>query len=104
MHVGDFVLGDDPRTQRPEGVVRLALGPLAAALDLEEAFGDVVADGVAGDMVQCVGFGYVLCFCADDDGEFDFPVQLGRAARLLHVVSRTAQAVVGLDEDDRFYQ
>ncbi len=60
--------------------MRLALGPLAAALDLEEALGDVVADAVAGDMLQRIGFGHIFGLGADDDGEFDFPVELGRAA------------------------
>ena len=56
LQVGDLVLGDEPGAERAERVVRLALGPLAEALDLEIALGDVVADAVAGDMVQRVGF------------------------------------------------
>ena len=30
LHVGNLVLGHQPRADRAEGVVRLALGPLAA--------------------------------------------------------------------------
>src|ERR1700688_4955509 len=50
LHVGDLVLGYEPGAQRAESVVRLALGPLAEALDLETELGDVVADGIAGDV------------------------------------------------------
>ena len=91
LHVRDFVLGDEPRAERAEGVVRLALGPLAAALDLEIALGDVVADAIAGDMVERVGFGDILGAGADDGGDLDFPVELGRAARLFDRVVGAAQ-------------
>src|SRR5579859_1646952 len=55
LHVGDFVPGHEPRAERAEGVVRLAFGPLAAALLLEVALGDVVANAIAGDMVERIG-------------------------------------------------
>src|SRR3954452_23201652 len=55
LHIRYFILGDQPRTYRTEGVVRLALGPLPEALDLEVALGDVVADAIAGDMIERVG-------------------------------------------------
>jgi hypothetical protein len=38
---------------------------------------------------------------ADDGGDFDFPVELGRSARLLDLVVRSAQRGVGLQEEDR---
>ena len=90
-HVADFVWRHQPWAERAECVVRLALGPLAAALDLEEALRNVVADGVAGHMLQRIGFRDVFGFAADDDGEFDFPIELGGAAWLLHIVIRAAQ-------------
>ena len=52
-------------------------------------------------MLQGVGLGDIFGLGADDDGEFDFPVELGRSARLFDIVVRPAQAGVGLDENDR---
>ena len=49
--VVDLVRGDQPRPGRVEGLGRLALDPLAAALDLERPLADVVDDQVAGDRV-----------------------------------------------------
>ena len=43
--------GDQPRAGRVEGLARLALDPLAAALELEGALADVVDEHVAGDRV-----------------------------------------------------
>ena len=94
LHVGDFVLGDEPRAERPKGVVRLALGPLPQPLDLEIALGDVVADAIAGNMVERVGFGDIFGAGADDGGDLDFPVELGRAARLLDRIVGAAQSAV----------
>src|SRR5215472_6063426 len=47
LHIRDFILGDQPGAEWTEGVVRLTLGPLAAAFLLEVTLGDVVADAVA---------------------------------------------------------
>ena len=63
--------------------MRFALGPLTEPLDLEIALGDVVADAVAGDMIERVGLADIFGAGADDGGDLDFPVELGRAARLL---------------------
>ena len=79
LRVGDLVRGHQPGADRAEGVAALALVPLAAALDLEVALGDVVDDAIAGDVVHRVGFGDVAGLLADDDAEFDFPVGLDRA-------------------------
>ena len=81
--------------------MRLALGPLAEPLDLEVALGNVVADGVAGDVVQCIRLGDVFGATADDGGDFDFPVELGRAARLLDGVVGAGEGGVGFQEEDR---
>jgi hypothetical protein len=102
VDVSDLVLGHQPWPERTESVVRLALGPLTQALELEETLGHVVADGIAGDVIERVGLGNVFCPGADDDGNFDFPIELGRAARLLDGVVGAAQAVIGLDEVDGF--
>ena len=101
MHVRNFIGRDEPWTNGTEGVVGLALGPLSAALDLEVALRDVVADRVACDMLQRVGFGDVLGLGADNDCELHFPVQLGGFTRLFDSVVRSAQAGVGLEENDR---
>ncbi len=52
--IGHLVGGDQPRADRAEGVGALALGPLAAALDLKLALGDVVDDAIAGDVLARV--------------------------------------------------
>ena len=83
LHVRDFILGDKPGADWSKGVVRFALGPLTEPLDLEIALGDVVADAVAGDMIERVGLADIFGAGADDGGDLDFPVELGRAARLL---------------------
>jgi len=56
--------------------MRFALGPLPLTFDLEIALGDVVADAVAGDMIERVGLGDVFGAGADDGGDLDFPVEL----------------------------
>ena len=57
---------------------------------------------VAGDVIKRVGLGDIFGTAADDDGDFAFPVELGRAAGLFDLVVGAAQAVIGLDENDRF--
>ena len=52
VRVGHFVGGDQDRPGRREGVERLADHPLLAVLlELPVAGGDIVADGVAGDVL-----------------------------------------------------
>src|SRR6185312_13228553 len=52
LRIAHFVPGHEPWPKRAEAVAALALVPGAAALDLEFALGDVVADEVAGDIVE----------------------------------------------------
>src|ERR1700676_1747385 len=101
LHVGNLVPGDQPRADRAERVVRFALGPLSAALLLEIAFRDVIADAVAGDVVEGVGLGDVFGAGADDGGDFDFPVEFLGFARLFDRVVRAAEGGVGLQEENR---
>src|SRR3977135_1858774 len=49
LRILDLVLGDQPRAERTESVAALALGPLARALDLEDALGHGVGEGIAAD-------------------------------------------------------
>ena len=100
LRVGDFVLGDEPGAERAEGVAAFAFGPLAAAVFLERALGDVVGDAVAGDVVEGVGLAHVLGLLADDDAELDFPVGLRGAAGDADVVVRAVDRAGGLHEED----
>ena len=74
LRIGDLVAGHEPGTEGREGVAGLALRPLAGAPELEVALAHVVADAVAGDVVEGVGLVHVLARHADDGGEFDLVV------------------------------
>src|SRR6185503_20102369 len=82
LRIADLVRGDEPRTHRPERVAPLAAIPLAAALELEIALGDVVDDAIPRHVVERLRFGNVACLRADDDSELHLPVELGRTLRL----------------------
>lgn len=80
LGVGDERRGDDARAVGRPGVEALAERPLAAAvLQLPVAVRDVVADGVAEDVVQGAGFGDVGARAADYGDEFAFVVEAGAA-------------------------
>src|SRR5947209_10202605 len=102
LHVRYFILGDEPWADRTEGVMRLALGPLTEALDLKVALGYVIADAISGNVFQRVSLGYVFGGAADNGGDFDFPVELGRAAWLFDRIVWPAERGVRLEEEDRF--
>ncbi len=91
LRVGDFVFGDEPGSDWAERVAAFSFGPLAAAVFLERAFGNIVGDAVAGDVVEGIGLGNVLGRLADDDAEFGLPIGLFRTAR-------EADVVVGADD------
>ena len=59
-----------------EGVAAFAFDPLSTSFKLEFAFGVVVVECIAGDVLQGVFFGHIAGFFTDDNGEFDFPVRL----------------------------
>src|SRR4029077_18822372 len=101
LRVLDLVLGDEPRADRAECLAALALGPLAGALDLEHALGDVVGEAIAGHHIERLVLAQVAGARADDDAELDFPVELCRIPRDDGVVVRAAQARRRLVEDDR---
>src|SRR5664280_1661123 len=52
LRVLDFVLGDEPGTERAEGLGALALADGLPVLQLESALRYVIADAIAGDDVQ----------------------------------------------------
>src|SRR5215468_808171 len=105
LRILDFVLGDEPRTDRSEGLAALALVPLAAAaLDLEDALGHIVAKEIAGNGVLRLVACEITCALADDDAELDLPVELARLARDDGVIVRTADAGWRLVENDRLFR
>ncbi len=83
LRIGDFVAGHEPGADWAEGVGALALVPGAAALGLEMALGDVVADAVAGDVIEGVRLVDIAGFLADDHGQLDFPVRLDRVLGMI---------------------
>src|SRR6185437_1115985 len=101
LRVLDLVLGNEPRTERAEGRAALAFGPLPGALDLKDALGHVVGEAVTSDDVERLVLAEVTRGAADDDAEFDFPIELGRVFRRHGVVVRPADAARRLVEDDR---
>ena len=52
LRIGDFVRGDEPGSQRTEAVMALRLDPFAGTAFLQAAFGHVVADAIAGHIVE----------------------------------------------------
>src|SRR5580693_1812024 len=103
LRVLDLVLGDEPGAEWAERLAALALGPLPGALDLKDAFGDVVGEAIAGDDVERLIFAQIAGALADDDAELDFPVELTGILRDDGVVVRAAQARRRLVEDDRLF-
>src|SRR3954466_3796157 len=100
LDVGDLVLGDEPRSERAEGLAALALGPLAAALGLEVAFRDVVANAITRDDIERVLLGQVAPARTDHDCDLTLVIEFGRALRDHRVVVRSDDAVRRLLEDD----
>src|SRR5262249_19314748 len=93
------------RTDRSEGLAALALVPLAAAaLDLEDALGHIVAKEIAGNGVLRLVACEITCALADDDAELDLPVELTRLARDDGVVVWTADAGWRFVENDRLFR
>src|SRR4029077_7958606 len=102
LRVLDLILGHEPGTDRPESLAALALVPLAAAaLDLEHALGYIVAQEISGNGVLCLVLRQIARPLANDDAEFDLPVELARFVRGDRVVVRPANAARGLVKDDR---
>ena len=100
--IADFIGRDQPGTQRAKSIAALALVPLAAALELEGAFGQIVDDAVPGDVPGGIRLADVARHAADHHAELDFPVHLGGAARFQHRVVGSGDAARGLHEHDGF--
>lgn len=81
---------------KPVGADRLEVGPVEPV-----AGGEVVADGVGGDVRHRVLGGDVLARPADDEGEFEFPVVLLTERGQLDVVVRAADRAGRAEEDVR---
>ncbi len=89
---------------RAKGLAALALGPLPGALDLKHALGHIIGKTEARNHVERLVLADITRMLADDDAEFDFPVELGRALRDHGVVVRPADAGRRLVEDDRLFR
>src|SRR5579862_6191692 len=92
LHIGDFLAGDEPRTERTESRGAFAFHPLAAALCLKLAFGNVVSEAITRDMIErdtLIGVGGAL---SDDDAELDLPIELLAAFRLDNRIVGAADA------------
>ncbi len=96
--VGELVGGDQERPDRGRGLPGLALHPFGGP-SLPAAHGDVVGDGVAGDVVGGVRFGDAPAFGADDDGQFAFPVQPVVLLRHGDGIGRAGERAGELGED-----
>src|SRR6266536_5839970 len=103
LRILDLVLGDEPGPERPEALGALAFAPLPAAFELKDALGHIVRQAIAGDHVQRLLFREVARAPADDDGELDLPVELGRLLGDDRIVVRPADAGRHLVEDDRLF-
>ena len=100
--VGDLVGGDQGRADRGEGVEGLAHHPLLARLvELPVACRDVVADGVAGDVLHRPIAGDVPPPLADDDHQLGLVIDLGAHLGQDDLGPRADQGRCVFAEDDR---
>src|SRR5205085_12594732 len=77
---------DEPRSDRPERVAALALGPLTGTLALQCPFRHIISEEVARDMVEGTFLGHVLRPSSDHDAQLDLPIYLPGPAGLDDVV------------------
>src|SRR4030095_14536917 len=76
LRIGHFVARDEVRADRTEGVAALAAVPLAAALKLEVALGNIVDHAVASNVGKRTILLDVLRLGPDHHAEVDFPVRV----------------------------
>ena len=100
MRVGHFVGGNEPRTQRPERLARLALQPLPVALHLEAAFGHVVANAIPSHIGHGVFFFDVARTFAHHERDLQFPIHAIGALGIDDVVERARDRVAELVEQN----
>ncbi len=67
------------------------------------AFGDVVADAIAGHVIHGVDLLDITGLLADDDGQFDFPIGLDGILGNDDIVIGADDGAGGLHEDDRLF-
>src|SRR5262249_61894307 len=102
LRVRDVVRRHQPWAERAKSLTVLPLIPLTTALELEFPFRDVVEYGVTGYMLERPTLGDVARAASDDDGEFNFPVGLLRAAREHDWVIGTLERMPTLEKQNRF--
>src|SRR5271156_4484268 len=100
LRVGDFVGGDEPRTDGAEGIRALSLHPLASSLKLKSALGEIVDHAVSSHIGKRVFLGKILRLLSNHHAEFNLPVGFGRAARDDHVIVGAADSRGGLHKQD----
>ena len=75
LRVLDFVTGDEPRPDRPEGLAAFAFIPLSArAVDLKATLRHVIRQEIARDRAHRLASVEIACALADHDAEFDLVV------------------------------
>ena len=86
VRIGELVGRDQPRAEGRERVERFSAVPLRALFDLRGAFADIVADEVAGDVVERFGARDALAPLANHEGQLDLVVHGRVVGRHDHVV------------------
>ena len=93
LDIRNIVRRDKPRPERRKATVAFALGPLSGAFELPCAFGNIIHDSEAGDVLHGIGAGDFFGFSADDDGQFDFPVGFDRPLGYGDVIEGTGDGI-----------
>jgi hypothetical protein len=101
LRIGDLLGRHQPRADRAEGVMALALRPLRTALLLVEAFRHVIGQHVTGDVREGVLLRNIARGLAHDEAQLDFPVRMGRPLGQHHEIIGPGQAGDGLHEHHR---
>src|SRR4029078_12421559 len=101
LRIGDLVPRREIRTERRECIRALALEALTATIELEVALGEVDADAISEHVIERLAFRDVDARLADDDSQFDFPVDAPGLARHDEIVGRGAQRAGRFEEQSR---
>src|SRR5262249_39955392 len=101
LRVGYFVARRKVWTERRESVGALALEALAAAVELEVAFGEVDADAIAKHVIERLPLRDVHASPANHDSKLDLPVDAPGLARHHEIVGGTAERAGCFQEQRR---
>ena len=90
LRVGDFIGSQQVWPHRQEAISPFSVQPIVEFVPgsffscLCEGYGaggDVVADCISGDVIECVLRGDGFCFFSDNDGKLDFVIELVAVGR-----------------------